>query len=300
MTRGRALPLILLLAGATGAAAVPIQPGVTYGAGTELESPEYGASLVIPPGFQGVLPHGEELLVLTTTAAVGTILVGVDEMTVEEARQTMSQAVPLGDGVVLRPEQAPTVSGSSVTGHFAVLGTVNPLVATAKAIVGPSGIGIVFLAVSPADSAPALGKALGEIVGTLDLKAPAPPPAAASSSASGTSGGGGDDSWATYLKGMHLVRFFSGSSYNEETHLYLCSDQTFRWSRGGGGYGWNASGAFQASDRGRWKATGTGNSGTLILDYDDGSRSTHDLGYRDEKLFLDDKRHLRDKNDVCS
>ena len=143
--------------------------------------------------------------------------------------------------------------------------------------------------------------AVQALVASTDLGAPAaaPPPTSASGAAGGSTGS--DDRWDTYLKGKYIVRYYTATGYTDEQHLWLCSDGTFSRRGAAGGFGGGASGAFQADSTGRWTAAGAGEHGSLTLHYNDGSTAQHQLrwDYQKKELYVDDKRWLHGKNEVC-
>ena len=109
-----------------------------------------------------------------------------------------------------------------------------------------------------------------------------------------------DKTWLTYLKGKHIVRFFTGSGYSEEQHIWLCSNGNYIRRFDSGGFGSGASGAVQANYDGSWTATGQGERGRLILNSADG-RVSFNLrwDYDRNRLYVDEKRWLHDKNNAC-
>jgi len=113
-------------------------------------------------------------------------------------------------------------------------------------------------------------------------------------------GEAGDKSWLGYLKGKHIVRFFTASGYTEEQHIWLCSNGNYVRRFDSGGFGGGASGAFQGNYDGSWTATGEGENGKLVLKSPDGE-SVYDLrwDYHKNHLYVDGKRWLHDENNVC-
>lgn len=98
--------------------------------------------------------------------------------------------------------------------------------------------------------------------------------------------------WGSYMSNRHLVRYYSGSSYNEEEHLYLYSDGTYSRSFNSGGYGGGASGATAGGNRGTWSAHGPSNNGTLVLRGSNGQQRSYSLTL-DGALYIDGTKWLR-------
>jgi hypothetical protein len=110
---------------------------------------------------------------------------------------------------------------------------------------------------------------------------------AASSAAKSSSG-----PWASYMSNRHIARYYNGSGYQEEEHLYLYSNGTFSRSFNSGGYGGGASGASGGSNRGTWSAYGPENNGTLVLRSANGQQSSFSLSVSDG-LYLDNTKWTR-------
>ncbi|MDE3004389.1 MAG: hypothetical protein OXU39_02960 [Gemmatimonadota bacterium] len=84
--------------------------------------------------------------------------------------------------------------------------------------------------------------------------------------------------------------------------LWLCSDGSFFLNHQAGGFGSGASGAYQGLGDGRWSATGTGATGTLILHWTRGERTEWalEIDYQRNELYLNLNRWLCGKNECCS
>ena len=110
-----------------------------------------------------------------------------------------------------------------------------------------------------------------------------------------------DKSWLSYLKGKHIVRFFTSSGYTEEQHIWLCSNGNYARRFNSGGFGGGASGAVQSNYDGTWTANGEGERGRLILNSAD-VQLLFDLrwDYDSNRLYVAEKRWLHDKNNVCN
>ena len=261
------LLVVLALAG-THAHAVPLQPGRHYQGGTELEIQAAGLSLTVPEGWVAILPQGGSMLVMTPDDR-SYVLAMAEPANLDQARAFLSNPLPLGNGIVLQPAAAPALEGEDLVVPYDVAGGLDATQRVADQVLA----GVAVLSGQP-------------------------------QAAQGSGSGGDDDSWQSYLMGRHLVRYYTGSGYNEEQHIYLCSDGHFRKTFGAGGHttygeGWS-SGAMQSNDAGQWHATGTGNTGTLVLQFGDGSRSDIALEYRDNKVYFDGVQWLRDpENNYC-
>jgi hypothetical protein len=202
---------------------------------------------------------------------------------------------------VLRPAAAPTREGEDLVVPYDVAGGAQPREGRGRARQLENGIVVGVFALAPAGGLDAIQRVADQVLAGVAVMSGQPQTAQGSG---GSGSGSGDDSWQSYLMGRHLVRYYTGSGYNEEQHIYLCSDGHFRKTFGSGGHttygeGWS-SGAMQSNDAGQWHATGTGNTGTLVLQFGDGSRAEVALEYRDNKVFFDGVQWLRDpENNYC-
>ncbi|TDI39857.1 MAG: hypothetical protein E2P02_17865 [Acidobacteria bacterium] len=211
----------------------------------------------------------------------GYIFAGADEMTVAVAAEAMGGRVPLGDGVVLNPKASVEITGNALVGDYDVEGAQQPLVATARTIVGDHGTGIYFIGVFPSEHEPMFRDALSSMAETVRFFVAVEEETAPGSVSSDA------------LAGRKITRFYTGSGYTETESLYLCSSGAFYRNAESGGYGWAASGAFQQQDGGQWAVQGP----NLVLSYPDGSTTTYGLELDETKLMLDGKRWFRETTD---
>lgn len=268
-----------------------IEIGRLYSGGEQISEPELGLRLTLPTGWHGRLTPDGEAFVLGSEEGGGYIFVLADESTEAEARAQMTEPVDLGDGVVLRPAGAvQSVASGHLTAPYSVSGAQAELTGTMDVRLTQSGLGVAFILVSPAAEAERHREALRELAFSLGIEEPAVQPAA------------GGDEWEPYLRGKYLARFYTDTGYTESTEIWLCSDGAFHFSSQGGGFGGGASGAALSSGGGRWSASGAGATGTLLLEWGNGERSSWDLSYDYEqnRLFLNGERMLRGNNERCS
>lgn len=301
-----ALVLICLLSGALASRATELAAGQLYPGGTRLEVTPYGVSFQVPEGWQGGWPEGTEVFLLESPGQSGRILLTLDEGSLAALEAYLARPITLDAVTQLTPEGAPRREGERVRADFDV-----SIDGVRAAVVGRAVTDQMLAAataLAPQDAIAGV-KAVAEAVITSFAVLPATPVASAPV-ASG---------WDAYLRGRHLVRFYSGSGYTEEEHVYLCSDGSFYRTMNSGGFGPGASGAYGGRGQGRWQTSGAPPaSGELLLIYGSGSvsrtstpgfdtqtsgpggeRVSYSLAFDGDKLLLNDRRWLRDNNEVC-
>jgi GNAT superfamily N-acetyltransferase len=279
---------VLALATASTAAA-QIQPGRVYAGGEQVSDPSAGLRLTIPAGWRGALAPDGESFQLRSDAGGSVIVVLADEMTEAEARAQMGAPVDLGDGVVLTPRgEVRAIASGHLSAPYAVRGTQVELEGVVDVRLTASGLGVAFILLAPPGSMERDQDALRELALSLGVEAPAVQT-------------GANDEWQPWLRGRYLARFYTASGYTESTELWLCSDGSFFYDSQGGGFGGGASGAAQSTGGGRWSATGAGRTGTLILEWGNGERSSMALeyDYEADRLYVDGERMLRGPNERC-
>jgi hypothetical protein len=271
--------------------AAQIQPGRVYRGGEVLGDPSLGLQLTMPRGWSGRLaPDGESFRLQPDTGEAHLVVIA-DQMTDTIARARMAQPIDVGDGIVLRlTGEVRDVAAGHLSGNFTVGGTPSRLDGTIDVRLAQSGMGVVFILLTPPARTEAARQVMREFALSLGVTQQAR-----------TAGGAGGDAWEPWLRGLYLAHFFTRTGYTESTEIWLCSDGSFRINDQGGGFGGGASGAAVRSGTGRWSATGTGRTGQLVLDYGGGQRSTFELtyDYEQNRLFLNGERFLRGKNERC-
>jgi hypothetical protein len=310
----RIIIAICLMPFVTTVQGVEIQQGQQYAAGTLLESSAAGMALSVPAGWVAGWPQGSGMLLLARSDNQGSIFVYVDEFDTDSARQLMAQPVPLGNGITLTPKSAPVTAGDgTLNADYTVSGASADLHGRISTRIGQHGVGAAFIVIATGNAIDSVRNTAASLVGSVRFSQPAVAQAAT----------GGDDgvtgSWQDYMRGRYVVRYYTGSGYTEEEHIWLCSDGSFYRQTSSGGFGGGASGAFAGKGHGSWKARGSTDSvGELILQYGAGSvsetgttfgewteqgaggeRVTFSLQFSEGYLYLNDRKWFRDGNQRC-
>lgn len=295
-----ALTISGVVAASAVAHAVEVQVGQVYSGGTWLESSELGVAFTVPPGWRGAWPAGSEVFVLQPESDPSVYILAMgEEATREDLAATMAAPISLGDGLSLSPTGQVTNRGKALVGRYQVVGGAHRLDAYGEAVAGAHGVAVAYILIATPASLASHEAAVRKLTDGTALGAPTDGQATAEG---GGTGSGEKDSWDAYLKGKYIVRYYTATGYTDEQHLWLCSDRSFYRRGAGGGFGGGASGAFQADSTGRWMASGIGEYGRLELSYADGGSAQHELrwDYQKNQLFVDGKRWLHGKNEVCS
>ncbi|WP_169513326.1 hypothetical protein [Flexithrix dorotheae] len=109
--------------------------------------------------------------------------------------------------------------------------------------------------------------------------------------------------WQQYLKGRKLEYYKTSTGFTDHIIFWLCSDGSFARKDDTSSFSSGAvssfSGVANSNNAGRWSANGSGNTGTLILQYNDGSSASYQVELRDGKFYMNGRKYFRVKNDRC-
>jgi len=248
-----------------------------------------GLVLSVPSNWKGSAMNSD------TASLVGpdgqsTIIATNKPGTPEEVRAQLSAPIDLGRGVVLTPTTAVHVLNGLTTADFNVSGAQGPAkgIVVFKALGGGRYLGLI--AIVPPGSVEGTRPVLNAIMASSTVRAP--PASVASSS---------PNSWASYMRGRYIARFYSGNGYSEKHEMWFCSDGTFATAMDGGGFTSGvASGAFGSNGTGTWTATGeTSAPGRLLLVRDNGQQGELQLQLGSDGIYLGRERWLRGDNNRC-
>lgn len=290
---GCALALLILTVCVTSSAQTEIAEGIQYHAGTMLKVESMGIQFEVPADHTAVLPQGSNTLVMISTDQEITLLISADEMDLESSKKEMMQVTDLGNGLSLFPAGDLWQDEQTLTAEFRVTGSPQPLKAMAQVQIGSHGVGMVAIMIATPSKFAAGETALRSLFSSLRFAKPA----TAATSA-------GNEEWATYLKGKALKYFYTSNGFSSTDFIYLCADGTFLRKLDDSSVSNLGTGVMHSGDQGRWHATGTGNSGKLVLTSPDGSQSSYELFYgegnKGKGVYLSGSRYYVDNNDRCN
>lgn len=263
------------------------QAGKVYQGPKSFSSAPDGLAFKLPKGWAGGL-DGEFFGIVDPQdqGKNGILLLWSTKGTLAEARKTMASNIPVS-GVVLKPKTKVTGGKKELKATYSVLGGGALTEATVTARVAHGTIVAVIAAYSTSGKKKVAGLNRS-VLASLKISKPKALSTAGSNA--------GSDSWQKFLTGARLTRFSTGSGYSEKESYTFCPNGTFYRSFNAGSNSVNGTGAAQGNNSGRWKATGKGNSGTIILHFADDSVDRSAVEYRDNKTYWGGTRYFYEAN----
>lgn len=168
--RRLALATILLSsAGAAGTGAVELEIGKTYEGGTLIEAKAYGMTFTVPDGWSGLLPPGGTFFAMTPDNRTF-VFATAEPGSVQEAQGSLSQPLPLGNGINLQPIGSPRAEGNGFAIGYSVQGAPEPLGGEGRAVVGDNGVIAGFIGVAPKDGFEAMLTTLDNVTAGVDFE----------------------------------------------------------------------------------------------------------------------------------
>lgn len=168
---------LALLCSAGAAKAVELEIGKTYTGGERVEAKAYGLSFTVPEGWSGLLPPGGTFFAMTPDNRIF-VFATAEPGSAQEAQGSLSQPLPLGNGIKLQPIGSPRVEGEGFAIDYSVLGSPEPHGSEGRALVSDTGVIAGFIGIAPKGSLETMRASLDEItagVGFEEEAAPAKP-----------------------------------------------------------------------------------------------------------------------------
>lgn len=294
----RMLVTVITLLLNTAVSAVELQAGQVYDGGSEISVASLGIRFTIPENWKGALMEGGEGFLMESSSGSATIVAIADSISENEAYTRLQGPLTLSNAIQLVLDGKVKREGNKMSASYHV--TYNPqLKAQVKALSAANGTSIAFFLVTSATELAGYKQQLEQVFSSLVIDAPKITTPLISQTKINSEDS--DRSWSGYLKGKHIVRYFTSSGYTEEQHIWLCSNGQYVRRFNSGGFGGGASGAFQGNYDGQWSAEGEGEQGRLVLVTADNQASSYQLrwDYEKNQLFVDGKRWLHDRNNIC-
>lgn len=142
------LASLAFLSSASAASTTELEVGKTYQGNTLIEAKAYGLEFTVPEGWSGMLPPGGTFFAMTPDNKTF-VFATAEPGSVKEAQGSLSQPLPLGNGITLRPIGAPRTQGDGFAIDYNVLGAKEPFGSEGRAIVSETGVIAGFIGVAP-------------------------------------------------------------------------------------------------------------------------------------------------------
>jgi len=265
-----------------------LQPGKIYNAGTPIYAPLVGLKARVPEGWFGTLPQGEEVfLLIPTTSQTGYMFINAHKQPLSDFPERWKQTFSLTDAITITLKDEPQIKDGKLCAEFDVMGTAEPAVAYAEALPGKEGFTIVFILLSPLKDYESFRKDFSVLVNSAALEEP-------------TIGDKyGDLVWGAFLQNKHLMSYISAGHQREKNEVWLCVDGTFRSKIKAGKLASELKRQYRGTNKGTWRAEGTGKNGQLYLTFNSKEPLTLEMEISDDKIFLNGSRYFILENTTC-
>ncbi len=255
-----------------------IKPGQLYPSGSSLWGPRVGVKATVPVNWNGLLPRGEEIFLLSSTNSFGEIFILSDESSFEVMKKNWIKGVTFGENVLVKSVGEPRIRNQNILSaeltSTATAGTKGHV----EAKCGPYNICVVSLMTSDPQNFEANKKGLQEFMDNLTFVEPSNEnPYLAFD-------------WDPFLRNKQLVTFAFDDRSSKETIINLCADGTFKANL-------KKSGLFKdqglkGKKKGTWSVNGIGPTTKLVLTVDKMGPIETTLEIRDEKVFANGERYF--------
>ncbi len=265
-----------------------IKSGTIYQTGDTIEAPLVGMRSIIPNGWYGTLPQGEEVfLLLPVSNKLGYMFINVRQKTLDELKQDWNDPIHLTETITGSLKDEPTINDGKLVADFKFTGTKVPSVGYAEAIDGKHGYTFVFILLSPVDHFEEYIKDFRSLVNATQLEAPS------------ITGIYDKFDWKKFLNGKYLMSYSSTAMYREKNEIWICPDSTFSTNIRSGGILKGEKSKYKGNKRGTWAAEGIGQDGTITLNYKKLGMLTLQLHIKDEQIFVNGERFFALNNENC-
>ncbi len=265
-----------------------LKPGAIYQAGDEIYAPMVGYRGVIPDGWFGTLPQGEEVfLLLPAGNKEGYMFINANEIPLSQLEEQWHEKLQVTDEISISLKGKPLVKDNRMMGDFTASGTREPFKGYAVAIDGGHGWTITLALLAPVDVFVNYKKNFDQLVASSELSEPA----------IGTVYG--DFDWAEFLNNKYLMSIAVDGRYKEQNEIWLCADGTFKSKIKSKGFGTAGKSPYRGKKKGTWTAEGIGEKGKLKLNFDKVGPAKLDLEIKDDKIFINGGRFFALQYDDC-
>ena len=280
--------LFSLLISITGFAQDRLKPGAIYQAGDEIYAPMVGYKGIIPDGWFGTLPQGEQVFLLMPTGnKTGYMFINANAMPLSQLEEQWHEKLQVTDEITISLKGKPEIEGNRMTGDFEVAGAKEPYKGYAVAIDGGHGWTITLALLTPVSVFDEYKKNFDQLVASSVVGEPT----------IGTIYG--DFNWSEFLKNKYLTSITVGGKYKEQNEIWLCADGTFKSKIKSKGFGTAGKSPYRGKKKGTWSAEGIGEKGKLRLDFEKNPPVVLEMEIKDDKIFINGGRFFALQYEDC-
>ena len=283
------LPLLLVLGILSNTTAQErLKRGTIYQQGEVIFAPMIGYKGVVPPGWFGTVPQGEEyFLMIPSSNATGYMFINANHNSLQELAQIWKGSFALTDNIIISMIGSPTISGNTMSAEFNVSGAQEPAFGYAHAVAGSHGWTVVMILLAPVSKKDQFRQNFDELISSSVIEAPS------------ITTVHGDFNWAERLKSKYLMSYISQTKYTEQNEIWLCPDGTFRSKIMSKGLLKVEKSDYRGSKSGTWTADGIGEKGTATFNFTKKPPVTVELEIKDDKYYLNGVRIFVLENKNC-
>jgi hypothetical protein len=265
-----------------------LKRGVIYQQGEEIFAPMVGYKGVVPAGWFGTIPQGEEyFLMVPNGSATGYMFINANKSPLQELAMIWKGNLALTDNIIISMAGSPTISGNTMVADFNVSGSREPAVGYAHAIEGGHGWTLVMILLAPVSRKDEFKNNFDQLVASSHVEAPS------------IATIHGDFNWPEYLKTKYIMSYVSQTKYTEQNEIWLCPDGTFKSKIMSKGMLKVESSEYKGRRTGTWTAEGIGEKGSVTFTFAKKPPVTVELEIKDDKYFLNGVRIFVLENKNC-
>ncbi len=272
-----------------------LKEGVQYPENTSLVVSVMGITLKIPSGWSGGVPVGSSTLLLSDGSNESTIFVTADYLEEDKVLEYLRNEISLEQGVSLIPVGHVQQQGKRWSGEYRVNGVSLTMQGYVEVRLGKSNIGVGCVVISLPNAFEKGKSGAIELLNSIQFTEP--------NNSNNTKAAGINQSWDQYLKGRSLRYYYSQGDFSETDFIHLCATGSFNRSKRSSSGGSTGYGAVSGNNQGTWNALGEGDTGKLILRFDDGTQAEFQIQYGQGNkglgIYLNGSRYYAEISNQC-
>jgi hypothetical protein len=265
-----------------------LKPGAIYQQGEQIFAPMVGYKGIVPDGWYGTLPQGEEVFMMIPNGnAKGFMFINAHKLPLSELQKIWKQEFQITETIKLSIKGEPVIDGNTLIAELNVSGAPEPFEGKAVAIEGGHGWTIGMILLSPSNKYEEHEKNFDQLLASSVVEAPSLATIY------------GNFNWSEFLKSKYLMSYLSSTEYREQDEIWLCPDGSFRTKIKSKGKLVTEKSPYKGNTKGTWKAEGVGEKGKLILSTTKGATETLDMEIKEDKIFINGGRFFALEYNDC-